>query len=239
MHLKAFILCFAGLLTYSTAFCAPTVDLDERVKTATRAFQEKKFGDALTQFREIREMVKDPALRLRLQWNMARCLEEMKQYVQALRIFEDYAQTVTDPVRLSRAKAKIDKLIGKAFGKIAVNCIGDASARVALEKQAEEKPCPAIFERQQPGLVVIIGRGTNQVRQVVKVEAGQTSQLELVFLPKPVAAAAKSDETAIWPWYVAGTAAVLATGALTLYLLNRDEGNTRHQANFCFEGDCD
>ena len=169
-------------LICSVAFGSPNTGLETRVAAATQSFQTKKFESALKQFRAIRETVNDPALRLRLQWNMARCLEEMARHAEALRIFEDYAKTVNDPVRLSRAQAKIDKLIDQAFGKIAVSCVGDPTAKVALEKEARDVPCPTIFERQEPGLVVIVGRGRSVVRQVVKVKAGETEQAELTFL---------------------------------------------------------
>lgn len=226
-------------LTCSVSLSSPNTELDARVTAATQAFQTKQFASALQQFRSIRETVKDPAMRLRLQWNMARCLEEMQRHVQALRIFEDYAKTVTDPVRLSRAQAKIDKLVQQTYGKIAVSCVGDANAKVYLEKETTERPCPAIFERQDPGLVVIIGRGDSVVREVVQVEAGQTSQLQLAFLPTATKEIPVREETRNWPWYIAGAAAVLTSGALTVWLLNRDEGQTRHRATFCLEGTCE
>ncbi|MGC6418871.1 MAG: tetratricopeptide repeat protein [Bradymonadia bacterium] len=214
---------------------------DTQVGAATMDFKAGRFDIALTAFRTLRSRSKDKSTRIRLQWNIARCLEELARPAEALAIFEDYSREVNDPVRKSRAQAKIDLLLPKVYGRVSVLCTGAQSALVSIEGSQLKQPCPAVFERIKPGLVVVIGEEGEKVRQMVSVEAGKTSEAKLTFVTQspPVTPPARAESAAKWPWYVAGTAAVLTTSALTIWLVNRDDPKPTHRGTVCFDSSCD
>ena len=214
---------------------------DTQVGAATLDFKAGRYDTALAAFRALRSRSNDKGRRIRLQWNIARCLEELARPAEALAIFEDYAREVNDPVRKSRAQAKIDLLLPQVYGRVSVLCTGVQSALVSIEGSQAKQPCPAVFERIKPGLIVVIGEGDEKVRQMVTVEAGKTSEAKLTFVaaPRPVPPPMRSESATKWPWYVAGTAAVLTTSALTIWLVNRDEPKPTHRGTVCFDSSCD
>ena len=229
-----------GLLT--TPVCADAdapEDFHSAVKAASAQFTAGQYDVALKQFRALRSKAPTEAQRLRLQWNIARCLEQLARHSEALPIFEDYERSVGDPVRSSRAKAKIKAMLPLVFGSIAVSCVGDRTARIQLESSTVEQPCPTIIERVSPGLVVIVGTGSDQrvVRKVVQVEAGEASEVQLEFLaiqPKKTA----DQPSTVWPWYVGGVA-IVAAGVATVWALSREDGSPTHRGRVCIEDACD
>jgi len=213
---------------------------DSGVVQATAHFKAQRFEDALRVFRSLRSSATDDSARLRLQWNIARSLEELGRYPEALPIFEDYAKAVEDPVRSSRAQAKIEALSPKVYGVISVSCVGGSSAKVTLEKHGTTIPCPGVFERVAPGLWVVIAEGEklDRQRQVVTVKAGQTSPATITFKNMTAPPPAQVAQKRVWPWYVGG-AVLLATGAVTAWALSQDDPAPVHRGRLCLENGCD
>jgi hypothetical protein len=228
------------LVTASIGSAQTTRDSDLSVDEATNQFIAKDFSNALTLFRRLRAESKEPAARIRLQWNIARCLEELGRHAESLRIFEDYSRSVEDPVRSSRARSKIHKLSQLVFGAISVSCEGGGAIQVSIKGSKHTTPCPAVLDRLTPGATVIEGRrqGGDTVRSIVKVRAGQNHDVILKFRTEgPPAKMVQATSSAVWPWYV-GATVVLVAGAATVWAVNRDDPSPRHQVHLCIEAEC-
>ena len=81
------------------------------VDQATALFGEGNYSAALEQFQSLLDSSDDEELRVRLQWNVARCLEMLGRYEEALSEFYAYQSIIKDAQRRSRALRKIDELL--------------------------------------------------------------------------------------------------------------------------------
>jgi len=186
------------------------------VNAAVEDFKNGKYSSALTAFRVILPATTDPEQRADILWNIARSLEELDRPRDALGAFERFAAET----KRGDAKDKITKLTALVFGTIAVQCAGRA-VTVRLEgHDGEPRPCPTVFQRVQPGSVVVIGvaDGTEQARSVAKVSAGQSVDVNLV-APKATETADVAESSSSMIWAVGGAALLIGAGVGLYFLL--------------------
>ncbi len=185
------------------------------VNAAVEDFKNGQYSSALTAFRVILPVTKDPKQRADILWNIARSLEELGRPRDALGAFEQFAAET----KRADAKAKITKLTALVFGRVAVQCGGRAVA-VSLEgREGAPRPCPTVFQRVEPGSVVVVGEVAGEAfgRSVAKVVAGQSVDVELKAPAVPqTTEAAESSFSVLW---AVGGAGLLVGAGVGLYFL--------------------
>jgi len=216
-----------------------TTEDTNQIALATRLFKAEQYESALSMFRSLRAASTDAPDRIRLQWNIARCLEQLGRNREALRIFQAYDESVSDPVRSSRARAKIELLRDRVFGSISVTCGpgGPVEGQVAGSKTTAI--CPTVLKGILPGSVVIEGIAADgrKTRSVVTVVAGKSVTAQLLFTP--TAPRKMAETSSKWPWYVGGAVVVVTAGILTAVLVNRSDPTAKHSAKICLGSQCD
>lgn len=201
-------------------------------------FRAGRFDAALAIFREVARQHPPSARDPRLQWNLARCLEELGRYEEALAAFGVAASIAEDQARRARVQAKIEALRAEHFGQIRVECA--AGGRVRVEGLVGERACPGRWDLARVGshrgtMVDVEGRTTPFD---VMVRAGELAQITVAAKPPeraptpvgppapPSAAATIEPQPADggfgpWPWIAAG-AGVAALGGSVWFKLDGD-----------------
>ena len=93
-------------------------------------FSDGNYSAALTQFQTLLSSSRDAQQRIRLQCNVARCLEMLGHFEAALAEFYAYQSIIKDPKRKSRALGKINQLHPKVYGSLSVICSEETAFEV-------------------------------------------------------------------------------------------------------------
>ncbi|MBU0553073.1 PEGA domain-containing protein [Myxococcota bacterium] len=150
----------AWLLLIALTLAAPHLAYAERVdqktvrawiKRGESLFRAGRLEMALVMFRKAEphgEVVRD---RAGVRWNIARCLEELKQHPEAVEAFEAYLEFEQNPAGRKDGQAKIDELFPKAFGQMEIEC--NERLRIHLEHEGKETihRCPGRWVRLREG----------------------------------------------------------------------------------------
>ena len=117
-------------------------------------FLAGRFETALAAFRcaaRYEAALGDPA---GIRWNVARCLEELRRYEEAIVAFEHYQDIEEDPQRLDEAQAKIDALGQALTGSLIVECGGEG---MLIELVGDSVAlCPARWDHVPVGERVLV-----------------------------------------------------------------------------------
>lgn len=156
------------------------------VDAATALFQAGDYAGALATFRKaepLGDALGDPA---GIQWNIARCLEELGRAEEAIAAFEHYLQMPDTRSGHAEARARIAALERRHLGRVAVTC--DApGAKVRLVPDGgsatEEVACPATWKRLPPGRFRVLGKSRDEVlaSRETTVTAGGVAKVSLSF----------------------------------------------------------
>lgn len=170
-------------------------------------FKAERYAEALDRFREAANASPDAAGDARLQWNIARCYEEMSRFEDALEAFELARQLAAAPERRSRAERKIAAISAAHFGEVRIEC--PRRARVRIEGLAGERRCPVdrlqILAGQRRGTVN--GATAEPIPFELEVRPGGRHVLDL--LPEPV-----DRGLAPWGWAATGLGVAAIGGAI-------------------------
>ena len=187
------------------------------VDQATALFGEGNYSAALKQFQSLLDSTTDSKLRVRLQWNVARCLEMLGRYEEALSEFYAYQSIISDPARRTRALRKIETLFPKVYGQLEVNCPESVDFHVTHRPTSSPKkleqfgplPCPNQLRELKSGRATVSASlGDAIFEEIVLIEAGK---LATVTLSKP-----KVDNT---PWLIGGAVSAVVVVAATYFIL--------------------
>ena len=195
------------------------------VDQATALFGEGNYSAALRQFQSLLNSSEDEQLRIRLQWNVARCLEMLGRYEEALSEFYAYQSIINDPQRRTRALRKIEALFPKVYGQLSIECTEAADFQVLHRPTSSPKkverfgplPCPNELRELKSGRATVSANfGDKLFEQVVTIEAGS---LSTVVLQAPEAT--KQDYT---PWVIGGAVSAVVVATATYLILTADGG---------------
>lgn len=230
--MKKFI-CVLFFLFACPAFAAPIKQYN--VDQATSLFKQGEFQAALQHFQTLLSRTNDRRQKIRLQWNVARCFEELGRYEEALKEFYGYKSIVRDKRRNARAEKKILALIPKVFGSLRVTCAQPTAFNVFHEPSSKRGTtenfgpldCPTTLRELRAGRATV--KGTNKehpVEETVLVVPGKESHVHL-----------ESDKPGVSKksmWIAGGVvgAALLVSG---IYLLANSSGDSTSSAELCFD----
>lgn len=216
-HPPSIVMALAALAP-SVAAAEPTLpEAQALIAEAARQFKAGQSAEALQSYTEAARhptAARDP----RLQWNIARCHEELGQYALAIEGFERAAALSEDDRRRARAEARAARVRAERFGRIEVDC---AEGEARIEALGEPRSCPAAWPQVEVGdypatLRTLDGR---VARFVVTVTPSETTVARPalpapgVIEPAPVEPAA----TSWWPLAAAGLSGASAIAAAWLY----------------------
>ncbi len=204
-----------------------------QVAAATELARSGDWVGGLRLFREAQpyaEALGDPA---GLQWNIARCLEELGRNEEAIQAFEAYLELPDSTDGHVEAGSRIEALVRVTYGFLDVQC-GGATAIVRIRDRAGEQACPHRF-RLRPGRYRLEAKARDGRRAAATavVRVGETTPAALTLpAPNPAlggapggaadevrAGTAPEAASPLVPWLVAGGAVALA-GAGTGFLVS-------------------
>lgn len=201
-----------------------------KVAEATRLAREGDWAAGLVRFREAQQhadALGDPA---GLQWNIARCLEELGRNEEAIEAFEAYLAMPDSQAGHAEARTRIAGMVRTTYGFVDVQC-GGVRATVGIRGDAHSFACPHRF-RLRPGRYQIVAR-TDDGRQSSASAAVALGEPSTVALLLPTTRAGGDSEEGgrasetkgtgarLLPWFVVGGAAALA-GAGTGFLVSAE-----------------
>ena len=151
------IILYCLLLSYTSIQAAPLKQYN--VDQAISLFKQKDYNEALKHFQALLKSSHKKQQTVRLQWNVARCLEKLGRYEEALTEFYGYRAIVLDPKRKQRAKRQIAKLIPKVYGSLKITCTEDMSLNVLHKPTSSPgktekfgpRPCPSTLKKLRAG----------------------------------------------------------------------------------------
>jgi hypothetical protein len=203
------------------------------VDQATSLFKQKHYAEALKHFRALLKSSKRKQQTIRLQWNVARCLEQLGRHEEALTEFYGYQSIVKDSKRKKRAKTKIGKLIPKVYGTLKVTCPKLMSLTLlhvptAAPDQPEtyaRKKCPTTLKKLRAGRTQITAvYDGDDIRRSAVITPGTIQKIHLT-IPPP-----KADNTLL----IAGVVTTAVVIGASIYLLTADDGKGE-TTNLCFD----
>lgn len=209
----------------------PVAQAKAKVEAATELARDGDWAGGLRLFREAQphaEALGDPA---GLQWNIARCLEELGRNEDAIQAFEAYLELPDSTDGHVEAGSRIEALVRKTFGFLDVQC-GGVTATVRVRGDAGGHRCPHRF-RLRPGRYQVdaVTRGGQPVTTTVVVELGDITTAALS-PPTGTSDGAPSNAGVVEeeadptqrlvPWLVVGSAVALA-GAGTAFLVSASD----------------
>ena len=216
------ICCIVFCLVSGLSYAKPVEQI--YVDQATALFGEGNYSAALKQFQSLLDSSKDQALRIRLQWNVARCLEMLGRYEEALSEFYAYQSIINDPQRRTRALRKIEALFPKVYGQLSISCDEAVDFQVLHRPTSAPNkverfgplPCPNELRELKSGRATVSANfGHALFEQAVMIEAGA---LSTVALERPQAP--KRDYT---PWVIGGALSAIVVATATYFLVSADD----------------
>ncbi|MGB0647315.1 MAG: tetratricopeptide repeat protein [Bradymonadia bacterium] len=231
--MKKFLCVLISLLLICPVNAAPIKQYN--VDQATNLFKQGEFQAALQHFQTLLTKTNNRRQKIRLQWNVARCFEELGRYEEALKEFYGYKSIVSDKRRNARAEKKIRSLIPKVFGSLNVKCSQPTAFNVFHEPSSAPGTtenfgpldCPTTLRELRAGRATV--KGTNKehpVKETVLVIPGKEAQVYLESEPPGV-----SSRTMWIAGGVVGTA-LLVSG---IYLLSNRSDDSGSSAELCFD----
>ena len=217
------LLCFAVLGFGGYGFTQPIEQT--RVNQATALFQEGNYSEALKQYQSLLSFSESEPERIRLQWNVARCLEMIGRYEEALSGFYAYQSIVADPKRKARALEKIRALRPKVYGKLNVACEAPLEFQVLHRPTSDpESPkrfgplgCPNLLEELTSGNVVVTANeGGDLMQASAVINPGET--ISVTLSPPPKAYRLSSNAK----WMIGGVTTALVVGAIAYFALTSE-----------------
>lgn len=165
-----------------------------------------------------------------IRFNIARCLEELERWDEALEAYEAYNTLPDQQHRKQRAWAAVQALEKKVYGAVAVTCTPGGALVRLVERPDDVRPCPARFEKVKAGphTVRVEHPKAPQAEVEVTVEAGATATaqvaLEAGVAPPVLTAApvAPPPASSPWPWVVMGSGVAVVGGGAVLSFLALD-----------------
>lgn len=216
-----------ALLGLATPAAAATIaDAQVFVNSASEAFRKGDFAQALEALRKAEPIVaeaNDPTLAA-IRFNIARCLEELKRFDEALEAYALYLRTPDESARKSRAQIAVKALKRKVFGGIAVSC-DPTGALVTVEGLVPTPTaCPLRKEDVKPGTytIKVAFEGYDPAERQLEVGPGDATALTValqktggVQMPDMVPPEPPVDP---WPWVLTGGGALAIAGGVALTL---------------------
>lgn len=198
------------------------------VNVAVGHFRAKNFEAALEplmQAERIAVRANDPAL-ASIRFNVARCLEELERWPDAIAAYEAYLELPDDSHRKARAWKAVKVIEARAYGRLQVLCMPEGARVTIAERSDAPKVCPVRLERVKPGTYHVSASHPGHVKaeRTVVVAAGLDQRVEMRLARQVVADAAIEARQPVapaeanpWPWVVigVGVAAVAGGGAAT------------------------
>ena len=248
MRRRALVLAAAWLLPFGPSVAQENrAAAQAKVVESTNLFRAGDYEGALASLRgaeKIVAAVNDPSLPL-IRFNIARCLELLERWPEALIAYEAYNKLPDAQHRKQRAWKALTALEARVFGTLGVQC-SPRGATVRVEGVADgPQPCPWRSDRVKPGryVVQVTSADYRPWEQTVTVDVGRPVSLRVALEPDPLAAPAalasrppsalqaKAVEAnwappRYWTWIAAGAGAValVGGGALTATAVSdRDE----------------
>lgn len=211
------------------------------VDRASRHYTRGEFAEALEALRTaetLAERAEDPSLPS-IRFNIARCLEKLERWDDALRAYERYNELPDASHRKQRAFEAIRALEGKVYATLAIACDPSGST-VEISGITEGTPsCPWRSTRIPPGAyaVKVSHPGYLPTTELIDLEVGRPFALEVSLERDPdavmtAATAAPREPIRPWPWVaLAGSAAALGVGAgFTVGALNERDAAENSQS---------
>lgn len=208
------------------------------VNQASQLYRQADYEGALSQLRQaapLAEEANDPSL-ANIRFNIARCLEQLKRWPEAMTAYEAYNALPDEAHRKERAWAAVQGLKAKVYGTVSVSCF-PAGARIDIPGVTTQgaQTCPWQSDEVRPGNYVVSVRnpGYDDFSREVIVVAGQAIHVEASLKAQPVSApqaavgqVAPVDEPVnVWPWVTVGVGvAALAAGGVFHGLAVSDRG---------------
>lgn len=167
--------------------------LDAFSKSGYEAYQAGHYLRALEAFRKAEvlmgdrpaPLVKDLAL---TQWNIARCLEILERYDEAMIAFEKSAELWPDKASADTARQKAEEMRGHLFGDLTVTCDAEpAVTRVEIRDrdggQRAPRACMSTWNDLPVGPYYVVGISDDgpRVERTVTVLGGRTATVRLHF----------------------------------------------------------
>ena len=152
------------------------------VNQASEAFKDKDFARALTALRKAEPLAAqadDPSLP-RIRFNIARCLEELGQWDDAMAAYEKYNELPDASHRKERAFEAIQQLRGRVFATLSVACVPAGSLVEIAGVTKGKESCPWKSDQVKPGAyaVKISHPGHESQVKTVDVSAGKSFTVE-------------------------------------------------------------
>jgi tetratricopeptide (TPR) repeat protein len=178
---------------------------------------------ALQQAAPLAEAAADPGLP-GIRFNIARCLEQLQRWPEALDAYGAYNKLPDEPHRKERAWEAVRGLKRKVYGQLAVTCFPQG-AQVRVEgpdMHTDAAPCPYRNEEARPGdyTVIVTYPGYLEARRSAAVTVGSGANLEVSLARDPAAAppplavlgpqSPPERPMNVWPWVAVGAGAAAA-----------------------------
>ncbi|MEO1338188.1 MAG: PEGA domain-containing protein, partial [Myxococcota bacterium] len=188
------------------------------VNDASRAFGAKDFGRALGALREAEALAsraEDPSLP-RIRFNIARCLEELEQWDEALAAYQRYNELPDASHRKQRAWAAMKALQSRVYATLSVVCAPSGSLIEIAGVTEGAVSCPWQSEQIRSGVyaVKISHPGYESTVRTIEVRSGKAFNVEATLkslAPPPTAVAFTPDPPVNYlPWVTVGVGAVVA-----------------------------
>ncbi len=207
--------------TVSTATVTAEAGLAEAqalVDQAAQAFGAKDYAsalDALERAAPIAAAASDPALP-QIRFNIARCLEELGRYQDAMAAYERYNELPDESHRKRRAFEAVARLRGLVYATLSVACAPPGSLIEIAGVTEGAVGCPWRSDRVPPGAyaVKISHPGYESTVETVEVVAGKSASVEATLrslAPVPqVVSAAPAAPLNLWPWMTMGAGLVVS-----------------------------
>ncbi|MEM7675097.1 MAG: PEGA domain-containing protein [Myxococcota bacterium] len=244
--IKLMVLAVVALWPVLTVASAPESEpnkeaLIQRAQTlvneASRAFGAKDYGRALGALREAETLAfraEDPSLP-RIRFNVARCLEELQQWDEALAAYERYNELPDASHRKQRAWSAMQTLRGRVYATLSVVCSPPGSLVEIAGMTKGAVGCPWQNDQIRPGVyaVKVSHPGYESTVRTIEVRAGKAFNVEATLKPlaPPPSAVAFSPQRPVnyLPWVTMGAGMIVeASGGFftSRAIDNRDEIET-------------
>ncbi len=179
------MLVLLSALAWAPSAFAVGEDLDQTkaqtyIDLGTTLFQGKDYAGALAEFRRAEPLIAEDTVRAVLRYNIARCLEELGRWEEAIAAFERYLARPDDRNTARKARRKLRALRRKYLGVLKVSCEPpDAKIRVR-GRETMAKPCPGIFDGVEPGSYTVeLIAGDLTTLKTVQVTPGDPTLLHI------------------------------------------------------------
>lgn len=151
------------------------------IATGVEAFRAGRHEAALTEFRKAEPHAALSGGRAAVRFNIARCLDELGRFPEAIAAYERYLAFPDKPGPRRRAVARISALVSKTYGRLDVQCEPPGAGLKATGPTASTGTCPARWERLLPGAYTIslFVAGKPVDRQTATVRVGHTATAKL------------------------------------------------------------